>query len=134
MRRLRPSWRQASVALLTLLPAAVFLQFVALHNRHGIAHDVGSTSNAGSGDAGSGGTSGGSGVAFSSAGGGGSLSGRGASGDEVSGSGGGGGGGTEAAGDASRYCRPLGEVGAVAAAAAVNSTVMLTVSFSVIIR
>ena len=94
-------WKKASVACLTLLPAAFLLQFVLLHSRHGLVGESGS----GGGDRGiaaiQGSTSDDIGFSVAS---------------------------TYAAKDASSHCKPLAELGAVAAATAVNSTVLLTVS------
>lgn len=94
-RRLGPSWRQVTAALLTVLPAAVFLQFVLLHSRHGITADGGTGSSPGRETAGSGS------------------------------------GGNDVAGDASTVCRPLSEIGAVAAGVAVNNTVLMTVKICI---
>jgi hypothetical protein len=99
----RGCWRKATVAFLTLLPAAFFLQFVAVHHRHSVASGIGG---------GGGAVDAGLTADFSSA-------------SELSG-GDGGGKVPEAGNDASRYCKPLAELGAVAAAAAVNRTVLLT--------
>ena len=97
----RGCWKKTSVACLTLLPAAFLLQFVLLHSRHGLVGEWG-------GDGGD------RGIAAA----------KGSTSDDIRFS-------VDsaiAAKDASSYCRPLAELGAVAAAAAVNSTVLLTAS------
>lgn len=100
-------WKQASVACLTLLPAAFLLQFVLLHSRHGLAGDLGS---GGGNDediaAAQSSTGDDVGLSVDSA-----IAGR----------------------DASRYCKPVAELGAVTAAAAINSTVLLTASLHPVI-
>ena len=97
----RGCWKKASVACLTLLPAAFLVQFVLLHSRHGLV-----------GESGSSGGNAGIAAAHSS-----TSEDIGWSVDSE-----------KAAQDASPYCKPLAELGAVAAAAAINSTILLTAS------
>ena len=97
----RGCWKKTSVACLTLLPAAFFVQFVLLHSRHGLVGEPGSGSSDDGIAAAQGSTSDDAGVSVDSA---------------------------NAGMDASGYCKSLAELGVVAAAAAVNSTVLLTAS------